>query len=75
MKFGLVIICLIVCSNTTWAQNAVSNQRDVYGNLLRNQGPYAVRGINQGPVNNGPIRSTPAQPITTNPAGPNGASR
>jgi hypothetical protein len=48
------------------AQSGVSNQRDAYGNLIRNTGGYSVRGVNQGPVNIGPIKNSSAQPPTAN---------
>ena len=68
MRYAFAIFCLIACSGSAWAQYGVSNQRDMYGNLLRDSGTYSQRGINQGPVNNGPIRSGPA-PTTTNNTG------
>jgi hypothetical protein len=66
MRFTLAIICLVGCSSAGWAQYGVSNQRDMYGNLARDSGTYAPRGVNQGPVNNGPIRNAPTQPTTIN---------
>jgi hypothetical protein len=66
VRFGLAIFCLLACGPSAMAQYGVSNQRDAYGNLIRDTGGYSTRGINQGPVNNGPIKNSPAQPPTTN---------
>ena len=66
MKIRLAILCLIAFSTPALAQSGISNQRDMYGNIVRNNGTYSSTGVNQGPVNNGPIRSAPAQPSTTN---------
>jgi hypothetical protein len=68
-----MVVCLIACSNAAWAQSGISNQRDIYGNLGRDNG--ASRSLNQGPVNLGPIRNAPAKPPTTNPGAPKGASK
>jgi hypothetical protein len=56
-------------------QSGVSNQRDAYGNLIRNSGGYSVKGIDQGPVNNGPIKNSSAQPPTTDAGTAKGTGR
>jgi hypothetical protein len=66
MKLTVIIILLLTNSASALAQSGMSNQRDIYGNLVRDRGNYSPRGINQGPSNNGPIRSAPAQPSTSN---------
>ena len=66
MRITLAIFCLFAGATSAPAQSGVSNQRDMYGNLVRSAGTYSPRGINQGPVNNGPITSAPAQPPTSN---------
>jgi hypothetical protein len=73
MRLSLVVVCLVACSNAASAQSGVSNQRDMYGNLVRDNG--ASRGINQGPVNLGPIRHAPAQPTQSNAGALRGASK
>jgi hypothetical protein len=65
MRFGLALSCLLACCTSAMAQYGVSNQRDAYGNLVRDAGGYSRRGINQGPVNNGAIKNTPPQPLAT----------
>jgi hypothetical protein len=64
MRFTLAIFYLLAGAMSALAQSGVSNQRDMYGNLVRSTGTYSPRGINQGPVNNRP--SAPAQPPTSN---------
>ena len=54
MRFMLAIFCLFAGATSALAQSGVSNQRDMYGNLVRSTGTYSPRGINQGPVNHGP---------------------
>lgn len=66
MKFGLALLFFVACISAALAQYGVSNQRDRYGNLIRNGGPYSDRGVNQGPVNHGAVRNAPAQPPTAN---------
>ena len=63
-----VALCLIVgfSLSAAAAQSGVAARRDASGNLVRDNGPYSPRGVNQGPVNNGSIRNTPTQPSTTN---------
>jgi hypothetical protein len=61
VRFGLAMLCLLACGPSAVAQSGVSNQRDAYGNLIRNTGGYSVRGVNQGP-----IRNSSAQPPTAN---------
>jgi hypothetical protein len=75
VRFGLAISCLLACGSSAMAQSGVSNQRDAYGNLIRNTGGYSARGINQGPVNIGPIKNSSAQPPTTNVGAAKGAGR
>jgi hypothetical protein len=75
MRLSFVALCLIVYGHAAWGQNGVPNQRDGYGNLVRNTGATPTRGVNQGPVNNGPIRNSPAQPTTHNLAAPKGANQ
>jgi hypothetical protein len=66
MKTSITIVCLLASAFPALAQSGVSNQRDMYGNLVRDGGAYSPRAVNQGPVNNGQIRSTPPQPTTSN---------
>lgn len=68
MKLTLVFLSLIILGDPALAQSGVSNQRDMYGNLVRNGGPTSA-GVNQSNPNNGIIRNVPGQaPI--NPASP-----
>ena len=66
MKSTITIVLLLVGASSASAQTGVSNQRDMYGNLVRDGNNYSVRGVNQGPQNNGPVRSMPTQPATAN---------
>ena len=66
MKSTITIMFLIVGAGSALGQTGVSNQRDMYGNLVRDGSNYSVRGVNQGPQNNGPVRSMPTQPATAN---------
>jgi hypothetical protein len=66
MKLRLTVLCLIAFADPALSQSGVSNQRNMYGNIVRDSGPYSGTGVNQGPVNNGPIRQSPAQPAQTN---------
>ena len=71
MRFELVIFCLFAGAASAFAQSGVSTQRDMFGNLVRPNGPYSAKGVNQGPVNNGAVNNTtvntaPAQPTTSN---------
>lgn len=75
MKFRLTIVCLIAFAAPALAQSGVSNQRNMYGNIVRDSGPYSATGVNQGPVNNGRIRQSPAQPSQTNITPPRGVRR
>ena len=75
MRFMLAIFCLFAGATSALAQPGVSNQRDMYGNLVRSTGTYSPRGINQGPVNNGPVATAPAQPPTANSRTDRGTSR
>jgi hypothetical protein len=68
VKAKLVVFSLMVLSNPAFAQYGISNQRDMYGNLLRNGGTTSA-GINQSTPNNGAIRNTPIPP-PTNPVSP-----
>jgi len=69
MKIFTVVVCLLSGMSAAFAQTGVSNQRDKYGNLIRNNGDYSTRGLNQGPSNNGSTRSAPTQPSTSSTAG------
>jgi hypothetical protein len=75
MAWKLAIVCVMACSSPALAQYGISNQRDAQGNLVRDNGAYVQRGVNQGPVNNGQIRNAPAQPPTANANQRNGAAR
>jgi hypothetical protein len=75
MKLKLAIVCLIACSGAAQAQYGVNTQRDAQGNLVHDNGGYAQRGVNQGPVNNGQIRNAPAQPPVSNANQRNGTVR
>lgn len=66
MKFVLAASALIVFGTAALAQSGVSNQRDMYGNLVRNGGA-TPGGVNQSTPNNGAIRNAPVQ-RPTNPA-------
>jgi hypothetical protein len=67
MRFTLAtMFCLFACGTSASAQSGLSNQRDTYGNIIRDTGTYPARGVNRGPVNNGPISNAPAQPSTGN---------
>lgn len=68
MKLTLAFLSLIVIANAALAQSGVSNQRDMYGNLLRNGGA-ASTGVNQSTPSNGAIRNAPIQ-TPTNPRSP-----
>ena len=57
MKTTITIVFLLVGAGSALGQTGVSNQRDMYGNLVRDGSNYAPRGVNQGPQNNGPIRT------------------
>ena len=65
MKVTLVFLSLIAITHPALAQSGVSNQRDMYGNLVRNGGTVS-RGVNQSIPNNGAIRNAPVQ-APTNP--------
>lgn len=75
MRLRLALLCLIAFSNSVFAQDGVSNQRNAQGNLVRDSGPYSPTGINQGPVNNGPIKGRTAQPPTASTGQNRGATR
>lgn len=68
MKSTLAVLSLIIFCNPALAQSGISNQRDMYGNLVRNSGT-APGGVNQGAPSNGAIRNAPI-PQPTNPAAP-----
>jgi hypothetical protein len=61
LRFTLAIYYLFACGSSALAQYGVSNQRDMYGNIVRDTGSYTSRAVNQGPIN-----SAPAQPPTSN---------
>jgi hypothetical protein len=70
MKLRLGVFCLgMVLSHPALAQSNVSNQRDMYGNLVRSSGSSSSGGVNQSTPNNGAIRNTPIPP-PTNPGAP-----
>jgi hypothetical protein len=75
MRITLVVFCLFAGAASAFAQSGVSTQRDMYGNLVRPNGPYSARGVNQGPVNNGTVNTAPAQPPTSNARIDRGTSR
>jgi hypothetical protein len=75
MRVTVAIFCLLACSNGAWAQYGVSNQRNAYGNLVRDSGATSPRNVNQGPANNGPIRNSPAQPISNGGGSAKGSGR
>jgi hypothetical protein len=75
MRVTLAIFCLFAGATSALAQSGVSNQRDVYGNIVRSSGPYSAKGVNQGPVNNGTVNTAPAQPPTSNARMDKGTSR
>ena len=65
MKFRLAIFWLIILESSALAQNGVSNQRDMYGNLVRNSAATSPTGVNQStPNSSGAIRNMPIQPPT-----------
>jgi hypothetical protein len=66
MKTSIAIVCFLASISLALAQSGVSNQRYMYGNLVRDSSTYSPRGVNQGPVNNGPIKIAPVQPSTSN---------
>jgi hypothetical protein len=66
MKSTITIMFLMVGAGSALGQTGVSNQRDMYGNLVRDGSNYSARGVNQGPQNNGPVKSMPTQPATAN---------
>lgn len=65
MKTTITIVFLLAGASSALGQT-VSNQRDMYGNLVRDGNSYSARGVNQGPQNNGAVRSMPTQPTTAN---------
>jgi hypothetical protein len=63
MKFSLAILSLTILGSSALAQDGVSNQRDMYGNLVRDSATRSPAGVNQSTPNNiGAIRNTPIQP-------------
>jgi hypothetical protein len=66
MKSTITIMFLLAGAGSALGQTGVSNQRDMYGNLVRDGNSYSARGVNQGPQNNGAVRSMPTQPTTAN---------
>jgi hypothetical protein len=62
----MVFFCLLACTGSAPAQSGISNQRDSYGNLVRDNGAASRGAINQGPANNGPIKNASPQPATGN---------
>ena len=57
MKTTITIVFLLAGAGSALGQTGVSNQRDMYGNLVRDGSNYSARGVNQGPQNNGPVRT------------------
>jgi hypothetical protein len=68
MKVTLIFLSLVILGEPALGQSGVSNQRDMYGNLVRNGGT-ASTGVNQSVPNNGAIRNAPVQ-TPTNPKSP-----
>ena len=67
MRLRLAVLSLImILSNPALAQYGISNQRDRYGNLIRDGGTVSQQGVNQTAPNNGAIRNMPI-PRPTNP--------
>jgi hypothetical protein len=67
LRLTLAILTFIgCCGDAALAQSGVSNQRDMYGNVVRDGSAYQPRGVNQGPTNNGLINSAPTQPPAGN---------
>jgi hypothetical protein len=65
MRLRLAVLALVmILSNPAMAQYGISNQRDRYGNLIRDGGTISQQGVNQTAPNNGAIRNTPIQPPT-----------
>lgn len=71
MKLRIAILCLLTISGSpALAQYGVSNQRDSYGNLVRNTGTLPQTGVNEStPNSSGAIRNAPVQ-RPTNPTLP-----
>jgi hypothetical protein len=70
MKLRLAVLGLtMILGDPALAQSGISNQRDMYGNLVRDGGAGSQRGVNQSVPNNGSIRNTP-NPSPTNPGPP-----
>lgn len=62
MRLRLAVLSLImILSNPALAQYGISNQRDRYGNLIRDGGAVSQQGVNQTAPNNGAIRNMPIQ--------------
>jgi hypothetical protein len=68
MKYMSAILSLLFFASPAFAQTGVSNQRDMYGNLVRNGGTTPI-GVNQSTPSNGAIRNAPIQQ-PTNPVSP-----
>ena len=68
MKLTVAFFSLAILGDPALAQSGVSNQRDMYGNLVHDTGKTAA-GVNQSTPNNGAIRNAPIQ-SPTNPASP-----
>jgi len=69
MKLRLAILSLVILGTPALAQTGVSNQRDMYGNITRNNGATYQGGINQSTPSNGVIRNPAIQP-PINPVAP-----
>ena len=48
MRLRFAIILLVVSSGSALAQYGITNQRDAQGNIVRDNGPYAQRGVKSG---------------------------
>jgi hypothetical protein len=75
MRFALAIFCMFAWGPSAFAQYGVSNARDGYGNLVRNNGTNPLRSSPQTPIPqtpsnnpNGPISNVPRPVPATNPA-------
>jgi hypothetical protein len=68
MKLTVAFLSLVILGDPALAQSGVSNQRDMYGNLVHDSGKTSA-GVNQSTPNNGAIRNAPIQ-SPTNPISP-----
>lgn len=62
MELRIAILCLATILGNPVLAQGVSNQRDMYGNLVRDGGASAHTGVNQStPNSSGAIRNPPVQ--------------